>query len=208
MDPEELLALIGAKTVAEAMRIVAQFNSFVSDVRGATGSVDLQAALVAVRGNADSSRQLLAVTEAASPAEAIGKVTAWKASAADADQVRAQLAADRKAKADADAKGLLDQLCASGRLEPSKRGEFEALYAQHGAAALTAAASVLPQATAKTPGAPSPTPAPAAAVSSLSAEEREVAKILGKSDEWMLAAKNESAKAQSADGKTFEIDAG
>jgi len=208
MELEELLALIGAKNVAEAMRLIAQFNSFTQDIRGATGAVDLPAALAAVRSNADAGRQLLAATDTKTLGEALGKVTAWKAGAADAEQARAALAADRKAQADASAKATLDELCASGRLEPSKRGEFEALYTRFGVDALNAAASVLPQAGPRTPGAKTPTPAGAAGPGVLTAEERAVAKLTGKTDEWMLAARNEAERAMGADGRTITIDAG
>jgi phage I-like protein len=205
---DELLKMLGVSTEAEAMRLVSSFNTFLSDCRSATGCASMETTLASVRSDAYAGRQLLAVTDTKTLGEAIGKVTAWKAGAADAEKARADLAANVKAQADASAKSTIDELCASGRLEPGKRGEFEALYNRFGVDALTAAASVLPQASAKTPGAKTPTPAGPAASSVLTAEERAVAALTGKTDEWMLSARDEATRSMGADGKTITIDAG
>jgi hypothetical protein len=86
---------------------------------------------------------VMALLGEADESKAIGLLVGMKAQAAKCSDLESQIAAIRKEQAQTEAKGAIDAACADGRVTPSARAEFEALYAEHGMSALSAALKVL-----------------------------------------------------------------
>lgn len=137
-------------------------------------------------------RSLLASTGKDTVAAALGQVEGLKAAAAAGATAKAELEAERKAQSDAKATAQIDAAVTAGQIEPARRDTFAKLYADHGQAALAAALEALPPATAKTPGGPEGAPrqpATGSAVVTLTAEEKQSAALLGRSEAEALADK-------------------
>jgi len=75
--------------------------------------------------------------------KAIGAIAGLKAQAEKVAALSAELAVERKAKADAEMATILDKAVADGRVKKAARSNFEKLYAEHGKAAFDAALAVL-----------------------------------------------------------------
>jgi phage I-like protein len=132
-------------------------------------------ALASVQRLKDAVGALTALTGKPTLGEALAVCSAWKDGAARVGEIEAQLAADRKRAADAKALSEIDAAIGAKRLAPATKPVAEKLYADHGAPALEAFLSALPQIVAHEPVTP---PAEAGAVT-LSAEDLEVAVSLG-----------------------------
>jgi phage I-like protein len=192
MTLEVLLQMLGVSNIEEAGKVLATFNQFATSIKAATGKVSNEDAQAAVNSAVAVSRAVEALTGKAG-GEAVALVTAWKAEAAQTEAARKEVADIKKANAEAEAKGLIDAACSSGQLEPGKRGDFEALNANFGIAALKAALGALPAPSAKTPGGSDPTNAPKqptqGSPSALTSEEKEAAELLGRTEAEALADK-------------------
>jgi phage I-like protein len=145
-------------------------------------------ALASVQRLKDAVGALTALTGKPTLGEALAVCSAWKDGAARVGEIEAQLAADRKRAADAKALSDIDAAIGAKRLAPATKPVAEKLYADHGAPALEAFLSALPQIVAHETVTP---PAEAGAVT-LSAEDREVARSLGISEADALANKKRS----------------
>lgn len=222
MDPElqALLALMQVSSVDEAKASISAFNSFLSDIRAATGTQKFADAQASVRECFASVREAEAATGKKGP-EAIRAAVAWRNSAADCEIAAAVLQEilpqdrvaalgenpdlsklvtavreDRKAAIDTEAKTLIDQASEQGRMRPERRSKFENIYAKYGIEALKNSIDALPDAQAQ--GAPSnspaPRPAPADDASSLNEADKSVAKAMGLTEAEVLRNKAEYAK--------------
>ena len=189
---QQLLTALGVGTTAEALSAINKFNGFLTDARVATASDSLATASSAIQGNANVVRQLEAATGKQGP-EALATALAWKQGAEAHAQTKATLEALQQEQATKEATAKLDEAVASGRLAPANREQFENLYTEFGNAALDAALSALPAASA-----PSNSPVPKQAAAnglSLSAEDKAVAKQMGLTAQQMIEFKQAEAEA-------------
>lgn len=144
-------------------------------------------ALGAITRSQEATREVIRLTGKATMAEALGVLQAWRASHERVEALGAELAGIKKSQADTEIKLALDKATSEGRLPPAARPQVEALYASHGAAAVTAMLAALPVQV-QLGGAP-PVPVPGGNTVTLSAEEAKVAELLGVPRDKVLEAK-------------------
>lgn len=116
-----------------------------------------------------------------------GVFLAWKIGNEKNAESEAKLVALQKATVDAEASALIEGAIKDGKLPPADKATIESLYAAHGMGALKGTLSVL-KPVVNVEQKPSGKPADASTVT-LSAEERDVAKALGKTEAEMVAFK-------------------
>lgn len=181
MDLEQLLALLGCANVAEAATLIARMNAFLADAKASTGKAASADALEAMRAR-DSFAKSVEAAVGACGAAALGKIEALKEASASVAALEADAKAARKAVDDRDAKELIDQATAAGKIKPAAREKAEGFYAKHGLDGLRSFVESLPEGS----GAPSQVElrqvVPGAGGVTLSAEDRALAKALGKSE--------------------------
>jgi phage I-like protein len=197
MDLNTLLEMLGCSSPAEAAAAVTRFNAFLAAAKATSGADDTDGILASMRNQSAFMVQVLDATGCKDLASALGKIEAMKATAdrvAAVEKERDELRASALA---AEATGMIDGAVTSGKLTPAHREKAQTFFAKHGLDGLKAFLDALPPA-AVTPAATAPVqPAvrdDASATSAsagtgdtdvLSAEEKNVAELLGLSEEDM-----------------------
>lgn len=100
-------------------------------------------ALAAVSALKNFEREIVTMTGAKDAAGAVGFVAGMKTAIAEADALKSELTALKKATVDAECKRALDEATASGRLPPRNRAEAEKMYADFGINAVKSMLSML-----------------------------------------------------------------
>jgi len=190
MKLEELLAMMGVSSAADAAAAITRMNLFLEELKTKSGTASVGEALDVMR---DRMRALDAI-EAAAGAQgtaALARVEAWRQSADRVTELEARATATEQQLKDRDAQTLLDAAGEEGRLLPAHRERAQQFYQSHGIDALREYLAALPV-MAHAPGTrdvrqpQSPNPEQRTATS-LSAEERKIAKLMGISEAEMAA---------------------
>jgi phage I-like protein len=207
---EQLLALLGVQTFAEAATAITRMNAFLADARERTGRQGgTSETLDVVRAQLGFARAVEA-SLGAQGGEAIARVEALKAQGERLQAAEASLQALHKAQGDAEAGALIAQATTEGRLAPAKQDKAQEIYAEYGVKALRTFLDCLPQASSPTvPGAPAPRQPRAQgtqptgtseggeeSADDLTPEELAVAKAMGKTPKAAVEAKKLWASSQ------------
>lgn len=208
MELEQLLGLLGVSNFAEAVAAVTRMNAFLTDARAQTGRSNTAEILDGVRAQSTFARSVEQAV-GAQGGDAIARIAALQASAERLTQVEAQMQAQARAQGDIEAGGLMDEAIRAGRLEPAKRDKAQAIYGEYGIKALRTFIEMLPAAqvspTNSAGGNRGPTQPHGGntqnqqteeglTVESLTADERAVAKAMGKTPEAFVESKKFWAK--------------
>jgi phage I-like protein len=198
---KKILSILNVASEDEAVEAISTFNALASDLRVVTAQETVTGAFRAAQSNATAMRQVEALT-GKTGGDAVAIVTAWKAGADEATAAKAEILALKQAKTDAEATSLLDAACKAGKVLPSQRTHFEALYKDFGPKALSTALEAMGPTAPSAPNASAPPvapPTPAAGGSvALTEEDKQIAKQFGYTNEEMLTFKQNEHKANSA----------
>jgi hypothetical protein len=140
---DKILEVLGAKDEHEALRMVAEANQFLADVKEATGRETFALALGVIKTNATLATEVCKVTDKPN-SEAIGVLLAWQASHLLVPELqKANSDLNEKVRAQ-DVAALVAQGKAEGKLTPAMAKHFEAKSADELRAFLAVAARVIP----------------------------------------------------------------
>lgn len=114
---DRILEALGAKDELEALRIIAEANQFLTDIKEATGRETFAASLSVIRNSVSFSREIQATTEKGEQ-ESLGVVLAWKASHEQLPRVQEEVVKLSTAAKERD----VENLCREG-LAPAGSGE-------------------------------------------------------------------------------------
>lgn len=211
MSLEQLLSMLGVTSVAEAMTAINRFNMLVEGVMESTGADSAAEALTRfkqLRGSMSAIEQAVGATGG----EALARVEAFKAQAAQAKELETQLSGLTKAAEKKAAEEKIGTAISEGRLLPAMRGKAEELYAQNGLGVLETFLAAFPapfnppkkkQDDGVKP--PKLSADPQGGDDEFSEEEREVMKIMNRTPEQMRASKKLWNESLMRDGKTAVV---
>lgn len=188
MDPklQQLLAAMGCASPEDALAQVARINTLLASLQAATGKPGQTEAIDAANGAVAFAKQLEAALGCTGSA-ALAKIEGLQESAGKVEALEKRAQTAEKQAADRDAKEAIDAATADGRVSPANRDKAESMYAKFGLEGLQTYLDTLPKsAVAPSNGAPKgPQPMPTngqRTPGSLSAEEKQLAKALGRNE--------------------------
>jgi hypothetical protein len=141
---DRILKALGATDELEALRIVAEANQFLADVKAATGDETFAGALTVIAGSIRASRELAKVTEKAAEGEQVGTVLAWKSSHDQLPAARAEIETLKEAGRKRDVADLITRGRAEGKLTPATAAFWETRNSSELEAFLACAPRVIP----------------------------------------------------------------
>ncbi len=141
---DRILKALGATDEHEALRIVAEANQFLADVKGATGRDTFVAALEVINGAVALSREIGVVTEKPIAAEQLGTVLAWKSAHILVPELTTKVAELEEAGRKRDVNDLIAKGKLDGKLTPATAAFWETRNASELEAFLAVAPRVIP----------------------------------------------------------------
>lgn len=165
---------------------------------GLSDSASEAQAITAFEHIVGTSRKLIEATGAATEGEALGTVSAWKASHERVGELNARLAKIEAETAKAEVKALVDAAIKDGKATPAQRDSLM-LMSPETLKAFVAAAPVIHK-PAKDPQAEGPS------ATTLSAEEQEICRKMGRDPKQFLEAKKKAIEeGRAPDGQTLRL---
>ena len=141
---DRILKALGATDELEALRIVADANAFMGDVKSATGAETFAAALETIKSSVGLSREISKITEKSVSAESLGTVLAWKSSHEQVPGLNEKVANLEEEGRKRDVADLIAQGQREGKLTPATAKHFEARSAEELRTFLAVAPRVIP----------------------------------------------------------------
>lgn len=158
---EEILKILGCSSESEAISAVARFDSMLRSVQTLTGAEGREQIEAAIRSHKAMAESLQLATEKTSPAEAIGVLNAWKAQMARAEELEAELKAEREKAEKLEAEQLMNDATRDGRLKPANRPDAQGMFNDFGLKGLQSYLNTLrptgPRTSREVPEQPEPT---------------------------------------------------
>lgn len=141
---DRIFTALGAKDEHDALRIVAESNQFLADIKAATGRDTFVGALEIIRGSVALSREVGVLTEKTVEAEQLGTVLAWKSAHVLVPELTEKVAGLEEAGRKRDVKDLIAKGKSDGKLTPATATFWETRNASELEAFLAVAPRVIP----------------------------------------------------------------
>ena len=197
-----ILKALGVTDEGEGLVVLAKMNAFLTSIVALFGTREFSESLAVISANHNTAKAIEKLTGKTGD-EAIGTLTAWKSAEERATKAEVKNAEIEKGIEATKAKALIDGVISDKRLEPAKRELAQSLYDDSGMKALEGFVAALPAKGTALPGDPNVRPPsdPKAKGGDLSAAEKRVMKVLGKSKAQMIEARRILPVAENDEGE-------
>lgn len=140
---DKILEALGAKDEHEALRMIAEANQFLTDVKDCTGRETFAASLGVIKSNASLASEIGKLTDKP-VAESLGVILAWKSSHEELPKLQEENTKLTEKNRVNEVAGLIAQGKADGKLTPAMAKHFESKSADELRGFLAVAARVIP----------------------------------------------------------------